>query len=72
MIEGFLIVKFLKCNKPEADKNQQTLTLTADFQIRHQKKKKRENVAFTDFNSLCQFKLIFQTQRWGDDNTNFF
>lgn len=72
MIEGFLIVKFLKCNKPGADKNQQTLTLTADFQIRHQKKKERENVAFTDFNSLCQFKLIFQTQRWGDDNTNFF
>lgn len=42
MIEGFLIVKFLKCNKPGADKNQQTLTLTADFQIRHQKKKKKK------------------------------
>lgn len=67
MIEGFLIVTFSKCNNPWVDKNQQTPTLTADFQIRHQK-----NVAFTDFNSLCQFKLIFQTQRWGDDNINFF
>lgn len=60
MIEGFLIVKLVKCNKSSADKNQQTPTLTADFQIRHGKKK---NVAFTDFNSLCQFKLIFQTQQ---------
>lgn len=38
MIEGFLIVTFLKCNNPWVDKNQQTATLTADFQIRHQKK----------------------------------
>ncbi len=37
MIEGFLIVTFLKCNNPWVDKNQQTPTLTADFQIRHQK-----------------------------------
>lgn len=51
MIEGFLIVIFLKCNNPPVDKNQQTPTLIADFQIRHQKK-----VACTDFNSLCQFK----------------
>lgn len=60
MMEGLLIVKFVKCNKSRVDKNQQTLTLTADFQIRLGKKK---NVAFTDFNSLCQFKLIFQTQQ---------
>lgn len=38
MIEGFLIVTFLKCNNPWFDKNQQTPTLTADFQIRHKKK----------------------------------
>lgn len=44
MIEGFLIVKYLKCNKPGADKNQQTLTLTADFQIKHQKKRERERM----------------------------
>jgi len=50
MIEGYLIVTFSKCNNPWVDKNQQTPTLTADFQIRHQK-----YVAFTDFNSLCQF-----------------
>lgn len=37
MIEGFLIVTFLKCNNPWVDKNQQTPTLTDDFQIRHQK-----------------------------------
>lgn len=37
MIEGFLIVTFSKCNNPWVDKNQQTPTLTADFQIRHQK-----------------------------------
>lgn len=39
MIEGFLIVKFVKCNKSRVDKNQQTPTLTADFQIRHGGKK---------------------------------
>lgn len=56
MIEGFLIVTLWKCNNPRVDKNQQTPTLIADFQI------SVRTVAFTHFNSLCQFKLIFQTE----------
>lgn len=56
MIEGFLIVTLWKCNNPRVDKNQQTPTPIADFQI------SVRTVAFTRFNSLCQFKLIFQTE----------
>lgn len=55
MIEGFLIVTLWKCNNPRVVKNQQTPTLIANFQI------SVRTVAFTHFNSLCQFKLIFQT-----------
>lgn len=57
MIEGFLIVTLWKCNNPRVVKNQQTPTLIADFQI------SVRTVAFTHFNSLCQFKLIFQNER---------
>lgn len=56
MIEGFLIVTLWKCNNPRVDKNQQTPTPIADFQI------SVRTAAFTRFNSLCQFKLIFQTE----------
>lgn len=58
MIEGFLIVKLVKCNKSTVDKNQQTPTLTADFQIRHGKKRMlRSQILIPSVSLNSYFKL---------------